>query len=99
MNRYRQHRLLQQTAEREFPIGLARVELDAGVAGRIVADTLNGDARVELYEEDPTEIYMFAVARPLRTLNVRRRIRFEIDAVFEQMTVTLPPDPEKARER
>lgn len=98
MNGYRQYRLLQHsTAEREFPIGLARVELDAGAAGRLVADMTRGDCRLELYEEDPEGIYLFGVDRPLRMLNTPRRIRMEIDALFEQMTVTLPP--EKVRER
>lgn len=98
MNGYRRYRLLQHTtSEREFPIGLARVELDAGAAGRIVADMTRGDCAMELYEEDPLGIYMFGVDRPLRTLNEPRRLRLEIDALFEQMTVTLPPD--KVRER
>lgn len=98
MNSYRQYRLLQHsTSDREFPIGLARVEIDARAAGRIVADMTSGDCRMEIYEEDPTGIYLFGVDQPVRTWTPPRRIRMEIDATFQQMTVTLPPDKERER--
>jgi hypothetical protein len=98
VNGYQQYRLLQHAiSDRHFPIGLARVEIDAGAAGRIIADMTSGDCRMEIFEEDPTGIYLFGVDRPVRTLHQPRRIRMEIDALFEQMTVTLPPQTERER--
>lgn len=86
------------TNEQQFRIHTAKVELEAGELGRIVADVRAGYASVELYEDDLDDLSTFGIDPPLRFYTPRRRLKVELDALFEQMTFHRPPGPEM-RER
>lgn len=88
----RQYRLLQHTtSDQLFPIVGGRLEVEAGQLGRIVAEMTGGDCRLEVYEEDPDGVYMFGVDNPRYLIYPIQRIRLQVDALFQQMTIYRPP--------
>lgn len=75
-------------SDQRFPIVSGRLEVEAGQLGRVVAEMTGGEGALEIYEEDPDGLYLFA--DPYR-LNPVRRIRLQVDALFQQMTIHRPP--------
>lgn len=77
--------------DQQFHIHKANFEIEAGEIGRFVVEVRSGICEMELYEETPDDIRLFGVDPPLRLYTPPRRLRVELDALFEQMTVHRAP--------